>query len=197
MAVCLGLNIDALGRAPQGQLPQSNQVAFLEKVLDGRRDLRRHIDLARREPLDQFVGRRIDQHHLVGLIEHRIRHRFADPHAAELCDDVIEGLDVLDIERGINPNPGVQKFLDILPSFGMAAADDIGMGQFIDENQRRSSGQRRVEVEFGERGSSILDITDLQRLQSFQQSHRLRPCVGLDITDDHIHPGGGLSTGRF
>ena len=44
--------------------------------------------------------------------------------------------------------PAAMQFLDILVALGMAAARRVGMGQFIDDDDARLAGQRRVEIEF-------------------------------------------------
>ena len=40
------------------------------------------VDLALGQALQQLVGRQVDEHDLVGLLEHVIGHGFAHPHAA-------------------------------------------------------------------------------------------------------------------
>ena len=51
------LRVDALGRVAQRQLAQRDQVALLEEVLDRALRLRRHVDLAFAQALEQVVGR--------------------------------------------------------------------------------------------------------------------------------------------
>ncbi len=54
----------------------------------------------------------------------------------DLGDDIVQAFDMLDIDRGIDIDPGRQQFLDIEIAFGVAAAFGIGMGKLIDQGQR-------------------------------------------------------------
>ena len=57
-----------------------------------------NVDLAFPQPLNQVIGREIDQLDAVGAVEHRIRHGLAHPHMGDLRDHVVEALDVLDVD---------------------------------------------------------------------------------------------------
>ena len=74
----IGLDIvfDAVGGAAQRELAQRHQVALAEEVARRALDLLGNVHLARLEPCEQVVGRDVDQHHLVGIVEHRCREPF-------------------------------------------------------------------------------------------------------------------------
>ena len=63
------LLVDPLGGAAQRQLAQRRQVGGREEMLERPLGLLRDVDLAFLEPLDQIVGREIDQLDGVGAIE--------------------------------------------------------------------------------------------------------------------------------
>ena len=65
-AIVLHLRVDALGHAPQRQFAQRDQVALFEEALDGAAGLLGHVDFAFAQPLDQVVGRQVDQLDFVG-----------------------------------------------------------------------------------------------------------------------------------
>jgi hypothetical protein len=65
------LLVDPLGGAPQRQLAQRGQVARREIMLQRALGLLGDVDLALLQPLDQVVGREIDQLDGVGAVEHR------------------------------------------------------------------------------------------------------------------------------
>ncbi len=71
--VGLGLDIYALGHAPQGQFAQGQEVAFLEEIPRGRRRAFRDVDFAFGEPLEQIIRRQVHQLDFVGLLENRVR----------------------------------------------------------------------------------------------------------------------------
>ena len=92
--------VNAVGGAAQRQLAQGQQIALAEEVLGRALGLRRQIDLALLEPAEQFVGRDVDHHHLVGGVEHAVRQGLPDPHAGDAADDVVQAFQMLDVERG-------------------------------------------------------------------------------------------------
>ena len=86
------VGVDALGGAAQGELAQRRQVLRLEETFARARRHVAHIDLALGEALEQLLGRQVDQHDLVGFLEHAVGHRLAHPHARDLLEDVVEAL---------------------------------------------------------------------------------------------------------
>ena len=58
------------------------------------------------EPLDQILGREVDQFDGIGAVENGVRDRLAHAHMGDLRDDIIEALDVLDIDGGIDIDAG-------------------------------------------------------------------------------------------
>ena len=99
------------------------------------------VDLAFLQALDQVVGREVDELDRVGAVEDRVRHGLAHPHMRDLRDDVVQALDVLDVDRGIDVDAVVQQLLDVEIALGMAAARRIGVGKLVD--QRRSAAAAR------------------------------------------------------
>ena len=104
---------------------------MLERALG----LLRHVDLALLQALDQVVGREVDKLDGVGAVEDRVRHGLAHADAGDLRHHVVQALDVLDVERGVDVDALAQELLDIEIALGMPAAGGIGMGELIDERQ--------------------------------------------------------------
>jgi hypothetical protein len=69
LTVSAHLLFDALRRAAQRQLPQGDEIAFAEEILDRRPRLLRHVDLALVQALDQLVGGQVYQLHFIGAVE--------------------------------------------------------------------------------------------------------------------------------
>ena len=103
-----------------------------------------------RQPLQQIVGRHVHQLDLVGLLEDGVGHGLAHGDAGDLRDDIVEALEVLDVERGVDVDAAVEELLDVLPAFGMTGAGRVGVGQFVDKDQSRPACQRGVEVELAQ-----------------------------------------------
>ena len=76
------LLVHALGGAPQGELAQRREIGGREVVLERALGLLGDVDLALFQPLDQVVGRQIDELDGVRPVENGIGHRLAHAHAA-------------------------------------------------------------------------------------------------------------------
>jgi hypothetical protein len=66
------LLVHPLGGASQRQLPQGGQVARRKVMADRALGLLRHVDLSFLQPLEQIVGRQIDELDVVGILENGI-----------------------------------------------------------------------------------------------------------------------------
>src|SRR5450759_5311180 len=71
------------------EFAQRDQVALAEKILQRMLGPLRQIDLAFLQPLQQLVGRDVDEFDFVGLVEHLVRHGLLHACAGDLGDDVV------------------------------------------------------------------------------------------------------------
>ncbi len=144
------------------------------------------VDLALPQPLDQIVRREVDQFDRVGAVEHRIRHGLAHPHMGDLGDDVVEAFDVLDVDGGVDVDAARQQFLDIEIALGMAAAGDVGMGEFVDQGNLRMPRDHGIEVHLLKHLILVFDPPARNDFQPPQQRFGLGPSVGLDEAHDDV-----------
>jgi hypothetical protein len=79
-----------LGHLAQGEGAQRGQVVGSEEVHQGRSHLVGRVDPPLGDPLPQGVGRQVDQHHLVGLVQQPVREGLSDPHPGEVLHLVVE-----------------------------------------------------------------------------------------------------------
>ena len=126
-----------------------------------------NIDLAVLEPLDQILRRDVDELDGVGAIEHRVGNRLAHANLGDLSDDVVEALDVLDVERGVDIDAVVEQLLDIQIALGMPAAGGVGVRELIDQDELRMPRQNRVEVHFVQLTVFIVDAPARDGLKPF------------------------------
>jgi hypothetical protein len=122
MGLHVGLHplIDAFCCPPQGQLAQRRQVAQAEKALDRPLRLVGDIDLALTQPLQQLLRRQIHQFDFGGVIQEAVRNGLADANASNLRDGVVQALQMLDVDCGIDVDASRQEFLHIEVTFGVA-----------------------------------------------------------------------------
>ena len=62
------------------------------------------------------------------------------------------------------------------------------MGQFVHENELRTTDERCVKIEFPQCRSAMLDHARRQNRQPFQQSFCFRTTMRFDPPDDDVHP---------
>ncbi len=98
-AVGLNVVLDAIGGAAQRELAQRHEIAFAEEIAGRALDLLGHVDLARLEPRQQFVGGHVNQDHVVCVVEKRVGNGLPHTDAGDAADDVVQAFEVLDIER--------------------------------------------------------------------------------------------------
>ena len=75
----------------------------------------------------------------------------------DLRDDVVQALDVLDIDRGVDVDAAAQQLLDVEIALGMAAAGRIGVGELVDQHDLRTAGDDGVEVHLLERLALVFE----------------------------------------
>ena len=119
-AVPLQGDLDLVGEPEQRHLPQRGEVARLEVVGHRRVDPLRGVHVAVGHPAAQRLGGDVDQLHLLGSADHLIRDGLLLAHPGDPLDHVVERLEVLDVHRGEDGDPGVEEQVDILPPLGVA-----------------------------------------------------------------------------
>ena len=184
--VALHLVVHPVGGAPQRQLAQGDQITLAKEVLNRTLGLIRQVNLAFLEPLQQFVGRQINQHHLISLVEHPVGDRFPDPDAGDAADHVVEAFQMLHVDRGQNVNARFEQFFDILPALRMAATGRVAVRQLVHQDQRRPPRQGAVEIELPQHPLPIGNFLAWQHFQAIEQRSGFRATVGFDQTHHDI-----------
>ena len=142
--------------------------------------------------LDQLVGRQVDELDLVRLVEHPVGHRLPDVDAGDLADDVIQALEVLDVHRRQDVDPGVEQLVDVLPALRVARARHVGVRELVDDDERGLARERGVEVELLQLDAAIRHAPAREDLEPFEQGCGLLATVGLDQADHHVNAFGLL-----
>src|SRR6185436_4627394 len=121
----------------------------------------------------QVVGREIHELYSVGAVEDGIGHRLAHAHARDLGDDVVQALDVLDVDGGVDVDAALQQLLDVAIALGVAATGNVGVRQLVDQDQARAPLESGIDVEFAE------DTVDVDGRLARQDRQALQQCLGL------------------
>ena len=180
------LLVDPLGGAAQRELAQRGEVLRREEVLQRALRLVRHVDLAFAQALDEVVRGDVDELDGVGAVEHRVRHGLAHPDPGDLGDDVVQALDVLDVDRGVDVDAVGEDFLDVEVALGVPAAGRVGVGELVDEHDLRVPRDHRVEVHLLDGVAAIADRFAGDDRQALEQRLGFLAPVGLDDADHDV-----------
>ncbi len=174
--------VHPVGQPQQGELAQRTEVAQPEVVGQGGIDLVRGVDLPVAEPLAEQFRRDIDEVDLVGAANNAIRHniswhgfRLAD--VGDGADDVAEGRQMLDVDRGEDIDSGVEELVHVLPALLVAAARNIGVGVLIHHRRLGGAGQDGVQVHLLELRAPVTQAPGRNDLEARHQGPRVGPAV--------------------
>ena len=137
--------------------------------------------------------RDVDQLDLGRLVEDAVGHGLAHLHARDAGDDVVQALEVLDVDRGVDIDPGRQQLLDVLVALGVAAAGCIGVGQLVDQRHLRPARKQCVEVHLLQHPAHVGHLTAGKDLEALEQGLGLLAAMGLDDPDYDIDAPAGAS----
>ena len=84
--------------------------------------------------------------------------------------------------------PARQEVLHVLIAFGVLAAGDVGVGQFVHQGHFGPPGQDRVQVHLLEDDAAVLHLAPGDDLQALDEFGRLCPSMGLHQPHDDIDP---------
>ncbi|MCY1432958.1 hypothetical protein D9M71_489760 [compost metagenome] len=102
---------------------------------------------------------------------------------------------MLDVDRGVDVDAGVEQLLHVLPALGVAAAGGVGVGQFVDQHQRRRGLEQAVEVHFLEGDAAVLAAQHGLLLKATKQYLGFSAAVGFDHPGQHLHTLALLGVG--
>ena len=171
--------VDLVGQPEQGQLAQRGEVAGPEVVGQRRVDLLGRVDVAVRHPAAQRLGGHVDELDLLGGADHRVRHGLPLRHAGDLLHHVVQRLQVLDVQRGDDVDPGGQQLLHVLPALGVLRPRHVGVRELVDQRDLRVAGQHRGQVHLLEHRAAVADRGPRDDLQPGQQRRGVHPPVRL------------------
>src|SRR6185437_14023226 len=98
----------------QHELPQGREIVLPKEVLQSDLCSLLWIDLSGAKALLQLLGREVDQHDLVRLVQDPVRERLADADLRQFKDRVVQALEMLDVDRGDHVDPRVEDLVEVL-----------------------------------------------------------------------------------
>jgi hypothetical protein len=175
-----------LRNKPQRQLAERGQVGVAKKVLPRDRGAFRHVNFAFGQPLPERFRREIDELDLIGARDHGVGHGLMNGGTGDLPDGIRAAFDVLHVQGREYVDAGIEQLHDVLVAFGVARARGVGVRELVDQHQLRPAGERRFEVELGQRDVAVRDHLARQAGQTGEQRFGFLATVRLDETDQHV-----------
>ncbi len=190
LAILLQRLVDAVGHPHERELTERAQVPQAEVVAQCGIDLLRRIDVAVGHPSAQGLGRLVDQLDLIRGPNDCVRDRLLLLDPRDLLDDIVHGLEVLDVDGRDHLDAGAQQLFDVLPALRVARSRDVRVRKLIDQCNLRIALQQRVDVHLFERRAAILDPLPGNDLEIAELRGRVHPPVRLDEAHDHVRAPG-------
>ncbi len=92
---------------------------------------------------------------------------------------------MLHVERGVHIDAGIAKLFHVLPAFGVTHPRRVGVREFVDQQQGRTSCERRIEIELVDiaawHGGAIRDA-----IEPLEQPLGFGAPVRLHVAHHHI-----------
>ena len=123
--------------APHGDLPQGGQVLHGTKVLESLLCLALPVHLSRLKAFHQLVRLDIHQLDLIGPVKDVIRDALIDRDACDGGHQIVQRLQMLHIDRGVDVDAGLEQLFHILIALRVPATLGVAVGQFIDQDELR------------------------------------------------------------
>ncbi len=141
-----------------------------------------------REPTTQGLRGDVDQLQLLGLVQQPVGDNLPGTATGDLLDDVRQGGDAADVERGDHIDTRLEQFLGILPAVGMPGPRGIVPGQVVDQDHRGTTASS---------ASTATTSPGPTRSGSTPSAKGLSPgsTVRSPVSDDDIGAAGLAPTG--
>jgi hypothetical protein len=98
----------------------------------------------------------------------------------------MQALEMLDVERRIDVDPGVEQFFHIFITCVMAAAGSVGVGRLVPQHQRRPAREDGVDVHLFEHVPLTGKRLARDDFEPGDPGLGFRPAMAFDHADHHI-----------
>ena len=187
--------IDLLGDLAEGEFAECDQVAAAEEILQRALDFFGGVDIAALHAVLQGFGSEVDHHGFGGRERHPIRDGFAHDDAGDGADHRREALDVLDVERRDHVDFGGENFLDVFVALAVFAAGDVGVGEFVDQDDFGMSRDDGVDVHFLEHRAFVLELFAWNGFELAEELFDAFAAVRFDDADDDVLAAAAAANG--
>ncbi len=134
------------------------------------------------------LGREIDEHDLVCLVEHPVGKGLADADAGDLEHRVVEALEMLHVHRGDDVDPRREDLVDVLVALLVPRARSVRVRKLVHEGELGRALDHCVDVHLPEHETAVRYRHPGHELEPLRERGGLGPVMGLEIADHDIAP---------
>jgi len=178
--------VDGAGDTVESHLAEGDEIAAAEEVGEGSLGSVDGVDVAAAHASDERFGGEIGDDDFVGAVEDPVGNGFADRDAGEALDAGGEAFDVLDVDGAEDIDVGVEEKEHVFVALGVAAADDVAVGEFVDEDDLGLALEDGIDVHLVEEGALVIDLAGGDDFELVGEFGGAFAAVGFDDTDDDV-----------
>jgi len=178
--------VDGVGHPPQCQFAQCQKVPASKEIGQGPLHSFNGIDVSAAHPGLQRFWSDIDQDDFIGATQHPVWNTLAHRDAGNALDSRCQAFNVLHVECREDIDPILKQFQHVFIAFFMLAAWNVGVGQFINQDDLRLSRQNGFQVEFLKKCALVFHPARRDLVYLLCQFHHSGAPVGFYKPDDDI-----------
>jgi hypothetical protein len=178
--------VHLLGDLAQGKFAEGNEIAAAKEILERLLDFLLAVDVAAAHAVGERLGSQVHHHRFCGAERNPIRDGFAHGDASDGADGGGDAFDVLDVECGNDVDLRGEKILDVFVALAVAAARNVGVGEFVDEDDAGPAGEDGVNVHLFERSAFVIDFLAGNGFELGSEFLDALAAVSLDDANDDV-----------
>ena len=122
------------GHLLESQFAQLQNVILRKEIIERGVYLVGFVYLTGFQPIDKLLGGQVDIHHFIRHGQYAVGNTLPYLYARNFLHGFVQSLDVLDIHRRDNADTRFEYLHHILPPFRIAAPLDVGVRQFVHDD---------------------------------------------------------------
>jgi hypothetical protein len=178
--------IHLFGDLAQGEFAEGDEIAAAKEILEGLLDFLLAVNVTAAHAIDKRFGSEVHHHGLGSAERNPIGDGFADSDARDGADRGSDTFNVLDVERGNDVDLRGEKFLNVFIAFAVAAAGNVGVGEFVDEDDAGAAGEDGVNIHLFERSAFVIDFPAGDGFELGGEFLDTLAAVSFDDADDDV-----------
>ena len=175
------------GDLSKRELPQNGKIVVTKEVLEGTGHAFGCIDLPGLEPLEEILDGEVDVHDLSGLGQKAVGYALAHDYAGRPLHETFEAVEVLDVHRAYDVDPGVEQLDHVLVALPVLAPGNVRVRDLVDEHHGRLPCEDCVDVQIFHDDAPVLLRPARNDLETIEERPGLGSPMRLDEPHDDVY----------